>query len=557
MKSFIFVILIILCYCFSIFAQDFNWTDISINYSLLEGIRLYQGICATPKLNAWYLDVDMNNEDIAIRPYLAEIPAGKEGVAYFSERVGAIAAVNGGYFNVNGSSSYSTVVYPNEVLAQNVASLNRDGTLYPVTRSFLGITRQKKISIDWIYHFSNTVSDIYRFEQPTPNSSGSPAPTPVRDNGTPYKDLWLGLGGGPTLIEKGEIQITYSEEVFWGSGIGYETLNPRTAVGYTADNHVILLVVDGRQSESVGVGLPELAQTMHRLNCIEAMNLDGGGSTQMAVGKILINRPEGGVSQRPVPTILAVVHADSIPKPRLPLLEKIIDTSDPLCTLYGSGWFPSANPGYWSTTPAMLHQRGNGEAYALFRAALKPAMYEIYGWWVAAFNRCTDTPFIIHHQNGVDTITVDQTMNGSKWNLIGSYQFYGDTSDAVIISDAATKGTYIVADAIRFVTYDTSSTSSVRLIDKTAPQKSYQLEQNYPNPFNSATKIVFSLLESEAITLKIYNLLGEEIFTLIDEMKEAGHYEYVFQAADLSSGIYLYSLTGTNFFEIKKMIFIK
>ncbi|MEZ4761958.1 MAG: phosphodiester glycosidase family protein [Calditrichia bacterium] len=72
--------------------------------------------------------------------------------------------------------------------------------------------------------------------------------------------------------------------MFFGSGVGFDNGDPRTAVGFTADNRVIMLVADGRSSTwSNGVSLPELANIMIELGCVEAMNLDGGGSSQMAL----------------------------------------------------------------------------------------------------------------------------------------------------------------------------------------------------------------------------------------------------------------------------------
>jgi hypothetical protein len=266
------------------FTQEITWQDVSANHNLPEGVELFRGTRGAPKLNTWYLDVDLSQPNLALRPYLAAISAGKEGVPAFCQRVGAFVAINGGYFDTNGSTSYSAVVYPGELLAQNMGAVSRSGKNYPVTRSFFGFNNQREMGVNWIYHFGSQVSDIFAFDPPLPNAEGTPAPLPQKADGKPFSDLLAGIGGGPTLVKKGQVKITYDEEVFWGSGIGYETLNPRTAVGYTAEKHAILLVVDGRQEASEGVSLPQLAELMQKLGCVEAMNLDGGGSTQMAVG---------------------------------------------------------------------------------------------------------------------------------------------------------------------------------------------------------------------------------------------------------------------------------
>ena len=85
----------------------------------------------------------------------------------------------------------------------------------------------------------------------------------------------------------------------------------------------------------------------------------------------------------------------------------------------------------------------------------------------------------------------------------------------------------------------------------------FQLEQNYPNPFNPSTKISYSIPQEGDVTLKIYDVLGNEVATLVNEEKPAGVYEVEFNAGNLSSGIYLYKLTAGNFIQTRKMILIK
>ena len=86
----------------------------------------------------------------------------------------------------------------------------------------------------------------------------------------------------------------------------------------------------------------------------------------------------------------------------------------------------------------------------------------------------------------------------------------------------------------------------------------FSLQQNYPNPFNPTTTISFSLVDNEFVSLKIYDILGREIKTLINnEEMESGFYEIDFDANNLNSGIYFYKLTTNNFSEMKKMILVK
>ncbi|MBM4175820.1 MAG: T9SS type A sorting domain-containing protein [Ignavibacteria bacterium] len=85
----------------------------------------------------------------------------------------------------------------------------------------------------------------------------------------------------------------------------------------------------------------------------------------------------------------------------------------------------------------------------------------------------------------------------------------------------------------------------------------FMLFQNYPNPINSSTRIEYSVSRSEKVKLKVYDLLGREIITLVDEVKPSGKYEIEFNASNLPSGVYLYSLTAGKFSSTKKLVVIK
>ncbi len=86
---------------------------------------------------------------------------------------------------------------------------------------------------------------------------------------------------------------------------------------------------------------------------------------------------------------------------------------------------------------------------------------------------------------------------------------------------------------------------------------SYELFQNYPNPFNPATKISFALPNSGLVQLKVFNLLGQEIVTLVNEEKPAGNHSINFDASNLPSDVYLYKLQAGNFVQTRKMVLLK
>ncbi|MCC7159414.1 MAG: T9SS type A sorting domain-containing protein [Ignavibacteria bacterium] len=87
--------------------------------------------------------------------------------------------------------------------------------------------------------------------------------------------------------------------------------------------------------------------------------------------------------------------------------------------------------------------------------------------------------------------------------------------------------------------------------------KEYRLTQNYPNPFNPSTKIEYNIIKSGLVTLKVYDVLGREVRTLVNEVQSSGVKEIEFNAAALPSGIYFYTLSAGDFTNTKKMILIK
>ena len=111
------------------------------------------------------------------------------------------------------------------------------------------------------------------------------------------------ISGGPYLVRNGELFVDMTAQRL--SAVGGR--NPRTAIGYTKDNHLIMMTADGREGASVGLTLMELASLMKEFGCVNAMNLDGGGSTVMYVNGSVVNKPavQGGI---PLSHTLTISH---------------------------------------------------------------------------------------------------------------------------------------------------------------------------------------------------------------------------------------------------------
>jgi len=124
----------------------------------------------------------------------------------------------------------------------------------------------------------------------------------------------------------------------------------------------------------------------------------------------------------------------------------------------------------------------------------------------------------------------------------------------------------VEADTIEFIITDNKSINITKqfILQYTSPTE-YKLEQNYPNPFNPTTKIRFSIPETPlplgkwlGVRLVVYDILGNEVTTLVNERKEPGYYEVEFNASQFASGVYIYKLqTSNGFNEVKKMLMLK
>lgn len=137
--------------------------------------------------------------------------------------------------------------------------------------------------------------------------------------------------------------------------------------------------------------------------------------------------------------------------------------------------------------------------------------------------------------------------NGTSTN-INNYSFTDQT--------ASLNGT--VEYRLKQVDYDgTVAYSSVIAVEVTAMPSDFNLAQNYPNPFNPSTVITFSIPENGMAIMKVYDVLGKEVATLVNEVKDAGTYQVNFNASNLSSGIYYYSINFNGNVKTNKMMLVK
>jgi hypothetical protein len=153
---------------------------------------------------------------------------------------------------------------------------------------------------------------------------------------------------------------------------------------------------------------------------------------------------------------------------------------------------------------------------------------------------------------------IERSVNNSEWEKIGFVKGSGNSNSQKsysFVDDQLTGGTEF-RYRLKQIDTDGSFDYSEILKVEYLPQI-FKLYQNYPNPFNPTTKIRYSVPRSSNVTIKVYDILGNEIATLVNGEQEAGTYEVEFDAAILPSGIYFYKLQAGLFVETKKMILLR
>jgi hypothetical protein len=139
------------------------------------------------------------------------------------------------------------------------------------------------------------------------------------------------------------------------------------------------------------------------------------------------------------------------------------------------------------------------------------------------------------------------------------YYSNGETPDSCQISVTIANNSGPVSLGSYFLMDDLLFQGTVTGIDKNSDEIPYNfaLMQNYPNPFNPSTNLSFVIGNSSFISLKVYDILGNEVATLVNEEKPAGSYEISFDASNLAGGVYFYRLTAGNYSDVKKMMVMK
>ena len=274
----------------------------SFDLDLPKGIEVYTGVNKKIPLKAWVAKVDLSQKNLSVKVLSSSDKDQLDTPMQFLDNNNAIIIINGGYFNAEKDPiEHVGLLKTNGKLEEPAShSVYRDSERYFISRGAFGVTYSGNVDIAWC---STKNDSIFEWERPITNRPGYPNDS-LPFSRAYYWDVRDALHAGPVLISDGKIDLNIENEVFFNTPVA--GVQPRSAIGYTVDQHLVLMVVDGRQAESRGVYLEELALMMSEFNCIEALNLDGGGSSAMVADSRLLNRPSGRTTQREVMSAIGI-----------------------------------------------------------------------------------------------------------------------------------------------------------------------------------------------------------------------------------------------------------
>lgn len=236
--------------------------------------------------------------------------------AYFERNNQPLVVVNCTFFNFDKNQNLNLVIRDGNIVGYNNHSIPMRGKdtfqyRHPLA-SALGITKKRKADVAW------TLTDSSRSfayasqlapDKPIRDSVMRPSFTDLQTGYRLHYEKWkmkTAIGGGPVLVQEGRVKITNNEELkFAGKAIGDK--HPRTCIGYTTDGYLIIMAIQGRfPGIAEGATLEQGARLLVGLGCVEALNLDGGGSSCLLInGKETIQPSDKG-GQRPVPAVFLI-----------------------------------------------------------------------------------------------------------------------------------------------------------------------------------------------------------------------------------------------------------
>ncbi|MEO8413495.1 MAG: phosphodiester glycosidase family protein [Ginsengibacter sp.] len=232
--------------------------------------------------------------------------------AFYEKDNHPVVVVNACFFSFATSQNLNTVIKNGNLIGYNIHSVPARGkdtlTYYHSFDGAFGISKHRKADVAWLYtdsskkypYASETVIASVHDSVATPSFNNLD-----KNNSFKIWKMQTAVGGGPVLVQNNKVQVSNNEErKFFGKAINDR--HPRTAIGYTNNNKIIILVAEGRSETASGLTLTQEAQILKDLGCKEALNLDGGGSSCMIVNGKQTNSPSDKEGERAVPSVFII-----------------------------------------------------------------------------------------------------------------------------------------------------------------------------------------------------------------------------------------------------------
>ncbi len=310
-------------FCFS----QLNWIKVDSLYGdLPSSMHVYKTTDSIDgKANiAYYAIADLKDRSLN---FTAE---GKDKVRltpsqYYQQHQSPLLVVNCTFFNTKTGDNLNTVIKDNQPVAFNIESARGYGkdsiNKYRIFKSAIGINSKRKADVAWLK------TDSLKREVKATQHSIPPVAYPVLTTdmlGTYKPDkaekrfqhqfknwhMVTAVGGGPVLVQKADTVITNNEEMQFAGKARYDK-HPRTAMGYTRNGKIIVLVIQGRfPGIAEGADFKQEALMLKDLGCYEALNLDGGGSSCMLINGKETIKPSDKEGQRAVTAVFMIRYND-------------------------------------------------------------------------------------------------------------------------------------------------------------------------------------------------------------------------------------------------------
>ncbi len=214
----------------------------------------------------------------------------------------------------------------------------------------------------------------------------------------------------------------------------------------------------------------------------------------------------------------------------------------------------------------------NDAGYASFEYNMEvpfDANFDVYTYVVTNSVNSTNVPYTVYTENDSTVVYVDQKDTKNRgWYKLGTFFLKEGTKKIVKLDNKGVEtGKYIIADAVMIMINRKQSPDVVivdvkeNLSDRDIIPNESNLGQNYPNPFNPSTTIEYKIEKDGLVNLSVYNILGQKVTELVNEIQNSGNYKISFDAElhgnNLSSGVYFYTLKTNNFQSSKKMVYLR